>query len=157
VGDELTHIDGEGRASMVNVGDKPVTRRVARASALVRMAAGTAEAIKGSRLGKGEALAAARLAGILAAKRVDELIPLAHTLPVDHVSVDFEFIDEGLVARAEASATARTGVELEAMLAAAMAAMTIYDMAKAIDRGMLIERVQLEYKAGGRSGTWERE
>jgi len=153
---KLTHVDDKGKARMVDVGEKPVTRRRAIASGRVTMKPETAAAIKEGAIKKGDVLAAARLAGIQAAKRTAELIPLAHPLPLDHVAVDFEVKDESVEVRAEASVTARTGVEMEALAAVIGAALCIYDMAKAIDRGMAITDVRLEEKSGGRSGEWKR-
>ena len=153
---ELTHVDGAGRAAMVDVGDKRVSRRRACASARIRMARHALEAIRENALGKGDVLAAARLAGILAAKRVAELIPLAHPLPLEYVGVEFELEEGALLVRAEAAAEAKTGVEMEAMTAAAVAALTVYDMAKAVDREMEIVHVRLESKSGGRSGEYRR-
>jgi len=153
---DLTHLDSEGTAKMVDVGDKPVTRRTAKASALVRMAPETREAVLKGNLPKGEVFNTARIAGILAAKRVHELIPLTHSLPLNHVEVAFRIEAEGVRILTEASVTGRTGVEMEALTAASVSALTIYDMAKAIDKGMVISDIRLEYKSGGRSGTWSR-
>ena len=155
----LTHLDEEGAARMVDVGDKPVTRRRARAEALVRMSADAAGAVERGDAPKGDVLGTARIAGIAAAKRTDELVPLAHPLPLDHVDVDASVDAEtGVVAlTAEAGATARTGVEMEAMTACAVAALTVYDMVKGIDRGVTIERIELVSKSGGRSGEWRRD
>lgn len=153
---ELTHLDSQGTVKMVDVGDKPVTRRTARASALVRMSPETRDAVLKGNLPKGEVFNTARLAGILAAKRVFELIPLTHSLPLDRVEVGFRMEAEGVRVLTEASVTARTGVEMEALTAASVSALTIYDMAKAIEKGMVISDVRLEYKSGGRSGTWIR-
>ena len=153
---DLTHLDQDGSASMVDVGDKAITRRLARASAFVRMAPETLRAVREGDLPKGEVLGTARIAGIMAAKRVHELIPLTHALPLDHVDVTFETRDEGIRIKTQAAVNARTGVEMEALTAAAIAALTIYDMAKAMDRGMSITDLRLEAKSGGRSGTWER-
>jgi cyclic pyranopterin phosphate synthase len=153
---KLTHLDSKGSARMVDVGRKQPSRRMARASAFVRMKADTLRMIRKGNLPKGEALNTARLAGILAAKRVDELIPLTHSLPLDHVEVDFSMEDQGVRIMATASVHGRTGVEMEALTAAAIAALAIYDMAKSVDKGMVISDLQLEYKSGGRSGTWVR-
>ena len=153
---DLTHLDSQGTVKMVDVGDKPVTRRTARASALVRMSPETRDAVLKGNLPKGEVFNTARLAGILAAKRVFELIPLTHSLPLDRVEVGFRMEAEGVRVLTEASVTARTGVEMEALTAASVSALTIYDMAKAIEKGMVISDVRLEYKSGGRSGTWIR-
>lgn len=156
---DLTHIDEGGRARMVDVGAKPVTARRATAAAEVRMQAATLRRVRDNDLAKGDVLAVARIAAIQAAKRCDELIPLCHTLPLDTLDVVFA-LDEALPGvRIETSAKTqgRTGVEMEAMSAAAVAALTIYDMCKALDRGLLIENLRLLHKEGGRSGAWTRE
>lgn len=154
---ELTHFDATGASRMVDVGDKPVTTRTARASGRVRMQPETLARIRGRELAKGDVLEVARLAGILACKRTDELIPLCHSLPLDGVTLQFGFPDDATVAiTAEARVTAKTGVEMEALVAVSVAALTIYDMCKAIDRGMVIEQIQLEEKSGGRSGHYQR-
>jgi cyclic pyranopterin phosphate synthase len=152
----LAHLDEKGQARMVDVGNKAVTRRRAVASGKVIMKPATATAIREGSLQKGEALAVARLAGIQAAKRAHELIPLAHPLPLEQVKVDFEAVKDAVLIRAEARVTAKTGVEMEALCAVAAAALAIYDMAKAIDRGMIISDIRLEEKSGGRSGRWKR-
>src|SRR5579859_1546832 len=135
---QLTHLDSNGRVRMVDVGDKPVTRREAIARGAVHMAAATLDAIVGGTLKKGEALAAARIAGIMAAKRTHELIPLCHQIPLEVVEVDFRPNQRAGVIeiQARAATSSRTGVEMEAMVAVSAAALTIYDMAKAIDRAM---------------------
>lgn len=156
---ELTHIDAEGRARMVDVGGKPETERRAVAEARLRMRPATAAAIERGDGPKGDVLGPARLAGIAAAKRTGELIPLAHPLPLSFADVTAE-VDaaEGIVVlTAEARCRGRTGVEMEALTAAAVAALTVYDMAKAIERRIEIERVVLLEKSGGRSGSWTRE
>jgi cyclic pyranopterin phosphate synthase len=153
---KLTHLDEEGRARMVDVGAKKVTRRRAVATGLVRMKPATAAAIAGGTLHKGDALAVARVAGIQAAKRAADLIPLAHPLPLEHVAVEFEVRERAVLIRAEAAVEAKTGVEMEALAAVAGAALALYDMAKAVDRGMVISEIRLEHKSGGRSGTWTR-
>jgi cyclic pyranopterin monophosphate synthase len=154
----LTHLDSQGQVRMVDVGGKPITRREAIARCSVQMEPGTLAAITGGRLKKGEALATARLAGIMAAKRTFELIPLCHQIPLETIEVDFRPDPDGtrLQVQTRAVTQARTGVEMEAMVAASVAALTIYDMAKAIDRGMTIEDVRLVKKSGGRSGTYRR-
>jgi cyclic pyranopterin monophosphate synthase len=158
VAGDLTHFDPSGASRMVDVGGKAVTQRVARASGLVRMQPATLQRIKDRGLAKGDVLEVSRLAGIMAAKRTGELIPLCHPLALDGVSVGFSFPDEQTVAiEATVRVTAKTGVEMEALVAVSVAALTIYDMCKAIDRGMSIERVQLEEKAGGNSGHFVRE
>lgn len=155
---QLTHLDRRGRVRMVDVGEKAVTRREAIACGAVRMEPATLAAIVGGTLKKGEALAAARIAGIMAAKRVHELIPLCHQLPLEAVEVDFRPDPAGgaLLIQARAATTARTGVEMEALTAVSVAALTIYDMAKAIDRTMTIEAIRLVSKHGGRGGRFTR-
>lgn len=155
---ELTHLDDQGRVRMVDVSEKPVTRREAIARAEVKMEPATLTAIVGGSLKKGEALAAARIAGIMAAKRTHELIPLCHQLPLESVIVDFRPDHERSILEIETRAVtqARTGVEMEALTAASVAALTIYDMAKAIDRAMVIGGVRLMRKSGGRSGDFIR-
>lgn len=153
----LTHLDETGAARMVDVGEKPVTARRATASAVVRMRPETWHLIRGGAIPKGDVISTARLAGILAAKRTGDLIPLCHPLGLDSVRVDFRFPSEGvLVIETEAKTTARTGVEMEALTAAAIAALTVYDMGKAVDREMTVERVRLESKSGGKSGDYVR-
>ena len=154
---KLTHIDESGSARMVDVGEKPITRRRAVASGRVTMLPATATAIREGAIKKGDVLAVARIAGIQAAKRASDLIPLSHPLPLDHVSVDLEIKDDAVLIRASASVESRTGVEMEALTAVAGAALCVYDMAKAIDRGMEITGVRLEQKSGGRSGDWSRD
>jgi len=153
----LTHIDEEGRARMVDVGDKPVTTRTAEASGFVKMAAATVAAIREGRTPKGDPLEAARLAGIMAAKRTAELIPLCHPLPLNHADVQLEVRDDGIAITATARTDGKTGVEMEALTAASIAALTIYDMCKAIDKAMVISDIRLESKTGGRSGEYRRE
>ena len=155
---QLTHLDGRGRIRMVDVGEKPVTRREAIARGQVRMAPATLEAILGGQLKKGEALAAARIAGIMAAKRTHEMIPLCHQIALEVVEVEFRpnTATSTLEIQARAVTDARTGVEMEAMVAVSAAALTIYDMAKAIDRAMEIGAIRLVAKRGGRSGDYSR-
>jgi cyclic pyranopterin phosphate synthase len=141
---ELSHIDESGDVRMVDVGGKPVSRRKAVARAEVRMAAETARRLR--ELPKGDALATAQLAGIMAAKRTSELIPLCHPLPLTHVEVSLEVGEESVAILASAETTAQTGVEMEALTAATVAALTVYDMAKAIDKGMRIVEVALVEK-----------
>ncbi|MEE8442904.1 MAG: cyclic pyranopterin monophosphate synthase MoaC [Dehalococcoidia bacterium] len=150
----LTHLDTEGRARMVDVGGKDVTARVAVARGSIRMKPETLRLIQQGQVEKGDVLAAARIAGIMGAKRTSELIPLCHPIPVDQVTVDLE-PDESASAihiTATARTTAKTGVEMEALTAVSVAALTIYDMAKAVDRGMRIEGIRLVSKRGGKSG-----
>jgi cyclic pyranopterin phosphate synthase len=158
-GDLLTHLDADGTARMVDVGAKPETLRVAVARAVVRMHPDTAAAVAAGDAPKGDVVSTARIAAIQAAKRTDEWIPLAHTLPLDSVDVDID-VDAGAGAvtlTATSRVTARTGVEMEAMVAAAAGALCVYDMVKGIERGVVIERVELLEKSGGRSGTWRRD
>lgn len=141
---------------MVDVGDKPVTARTAVASGLVQMARATIEAIRKHQTPKGDPLEVARIAGIMAAKRTSELIPLCHPLPINHADVRIEIRDEGLAITATARTDGRTGVEMEALTAVSVAALTLYDMCKAIDKDMIITNVRLESKTGGRSGDYSR-
>ena len=154
---DLTHIDEAGKARMVDVSGKDVTNRVATAQAVVTMRPETLEKIRQNTLAKGDALGVARVAGVLAAKRTDELIPLCHSLPLSDVSVDFDFGETALTIRTSATTLAQTGVEMEALTAATVAALTVYDMAKAVDKRMTIESVHLVSKTGGKSGDflWE--
>jgi len=156
--DRLTHLDAKGRARMVDVGEKPVTHRVCVARGEVRMAAETLARIAEGRIPKGDVLATARIAGIQAAKRTDEWIPLCHPLPLDAVVVELVPDPAGPCVRIEARAEvhARTGVEMEALVAVSAAALTLYDMCKAVDRGMTVEAVRLVAKSGGKSGEWRR-
>jgi cyclic pyranopterin phosphate synthase len=151
---ELTHLDEHGRARMVDVSGKASTRREASAQAVVRMQRTTVDTIRNSALSKGDALAVARIAAIQAAKRVDELIPLCHTLPISSVDVDFSLRDEEIVIITNVCTVATTGVEMEALTAATVAALTIYDMAKAIDKRIEIGNVHLLSKTGGKSGEF---
>ncbi|MBI3465121.1 MAG: cyclic pyranopterin monophosphate synthase MoaC [Planctomycetes bacterium] len=154
---DLTHFDEQGASRMVDVGQKPETARLARASGLVRMAPATLRMIRQRELSKGDVLEVARLAGIMAAKRTSDLIPLCHPLPLDSVAVAFSFPDEQTLAiEATAQVTARTGVEMEALVAVSVAALTVYDMCKSVDRVMSVERVRLEEKTGGKSGHFLR-
>lgn len=154
---ELTHFDPQGASRMVDVGEKAVTDRRARASGRVRMTAETQTLIRDRKVSKGDVLEVARLAGIMAAKRTADWIPLCHPLSLDAVAVSFDFPDPTTVTiSAEVRVTARTGVEMEALVAVSAAALTIYDMCKAADRGMVIENVQLDEKSGGRSGLFVR-
>ena len=157
--DSLSHLDESGAARMVDVGGKDVTGRKARAEAWVSMSPGTFELITSGSLPKGDVFATARIAGINAAKRTAELIPLCHPIRLDSVDVDFH-IEEGssrVRVDALARATDRTGVEMEALMAAGIAALTIYDMCKAVERGVEIISLRLVHKSGGKSGAWNRE
>ncbi len=151
---KLTHLDESGAARMVDVGGKPETQRRAIATGRIAMSAEALAAIRDGNAPKGDVLAAARIAGIMAAKRTGELIPLCHPLGLEAVSVEFVFEPDAIRATATASLTGRTGVEMEAMTAVSVALLTIYDMAKAVDKGMVIEGVRLLAKSGGKSGDW---
>jgi cyclic pyranopterin phosphate synthase len=155
---KLTHLDASGAAHMVDVGGKPATERRALARGFVRMGRDALEALEGDRLAKGDALAVARVAGIQAAKRTADWIPLCHPLALTHVRVDLTPNRDrgGVLIEAEVRTTGPTGVEMEALTAVSAAALTIYDMAKVLDRGMSIEQVELVEKSGGRSGDWVR-
>jgi len=142
---------------MVDVGAKPITARTAEASGFVQMAESTVSAIRERRTPKGDPLEAARLAGIMAAKRASELIPLCHPLALTHADVRITLEENGARVTATASTSAQTGVEMEALTAVSVAALTLYDMLKAIDRRMVIGEIRLERKSGGRSGEWKRE
>ncbi len=161
--ERLTHVDEHGRVRMVDIGEKAVTHRVFVARGEVRMARGTLERIVSGATPKGDVLATARLAGIQACKRTADWIPLAHSLPLDSVSLDFRPETEAspgpsrLCIEAQAEAHARTGVEMEALVAVTAAGLTIYDMCKAIDRSMSLTNVRLVRKTGGKSGSWENE
>lgn len=152
---ELTHLDAQGKARMVDVGGKAQTVRLAIASGRIRMGKVALSAIREGTVPKGDVLAAARIAGIMAAKKTADLIPLCHPLALDAVTVDFVFEDDGLRATASASLTGRTGVEMEALTAVSVALLTIYDMAKAVDKAMIIEDIHLAEKRGGKSGDWK--
>jgi cyclic pyranopterin phosphate synthase len=156
--DRLTHLDEHGDARMVDVSGKPVTQRRAVARAIVRMTPETARIVAAGDAPKGDVLGVARIAGIMAAKRTGELIPLCHPMGLDHVDVDGSVdVEAGTVTiTASAGVTARTGVEMEAMTAASVAALTVYDMVKGVERGVAIEEVVLLEKSGGASGTWQR-
>lgn len=151
---KLTHLDEKGQARMVDVGGKTQTARSATATGRIRMKPEALAAIRDGDAPKGDVLAAARIAGIMAAKKTGELIPLCHPLGLEAVTVDFAFEDGALRVTSRASLTGRTGVEMEAMTAASIALLTIYDMAKALDKGMVIDEVRLLEKTGGKSGIW---
>jgi len=154
--DQLSHVDESGRVRMVDTSDKVATTRNAVASARVLMAADTVAALRAHQTPKGDPLEAARLAGIMAAKRTAELIPLCHPLPLTHVDVKASIEDFGVHLEAVVSTNAQTGVEMEALTAASIAALTIYDMCKALDKGITISDVRLERKTGGKSGDYVR-
>jgi len=150
----LTHLTPDGSAHMVDVGAKPATLREATATGRIAMTAEAATAIRQATLKKGDALAVARIAGIMAAKKTSDLIPLCHPIPLTSVTIELTPDDTGVTATATARTTDRTGVEMEALTAVTTALLTVYDMAKAIDRGMTIEAVRLLAKRGGKSGDW---
>jgi cyclic pyranopterin monophosphate synthase len=155
---DLSHVDAAGKARMVDVSAKAETHRVARAGGTIKMKAATLDAIRGNMVGKGDVLGVARLAGIMAAKRTDELIPLCHPLPLHDVDVVLT-IDStlpGIRVEATTQTVARTGVEMEALMAVSVALLTVYDMAKAIDRDMVIGDIILLAKTGGKTGPWSR-
>ena len=152
----LSHFDASGRAHMVDVGEKPETERVAVASGRVRMARETVEMIRAGRAAKGDVLAVAQVAAIMGAKKTADLIPMCHPLMLTRVDVAFDLRDEDINIAATVATSGRTGVEMEALAAVATAALTIYDMVKAVDRGMTIEEIRLDSKEGGRSGRWTR-
>ena len=151
---KLTHLDETGAARMVDVGGKTATVRSAIASGHIRMLPATLQAVRDGSGPKGDVLAAARIAGIMAAKRTGDLIPLCHPLALDTVSVEFLFTESGVEVTARAALTGKTGVEMEALTATSIALLTIYDMAKALEKGMVIENVRLLEKTGGKSGEW---
>jgi len=151
---KLTHLDDAGAAHMVDVSAKAVTKREATAAGHIAMSAEALAAIRDGALAKGDALAVARIAGIMAAKRTSELVPLCHPLPISSVSVDFAFVEAGIDATATVVTTGQTGVEMEALTAVSVALLTLYDMGKAIDRGMTMGNIRLLAKSGGRSGDW---
>ena len=154
---ELTHLDAEGNARMVDVGAKPDTERLAIASGFVRLLPETVALLRDNALPKGDALATARIAGIMAAKRTSELIPLCHPLAITRAKVELTLTDEGTVITAEIGITGKTGVEMEALTAVSVAALTLYDMVKAVDRAAVITDIRLESKSGGKSGNYQRE
>ncbi|UCE66378.1 MAG: cyclic pyranopterin monophosphate synthase MoaC [Candidatus Zixiibacteriota bacterium] len=155
---KLSHVDGKGRARMVDIGDKAETDRRAVAEARVFLSSELLSGIRENTVAKGDVLSTARIAAIQAAKKTADIIPLSHTLPLSHVSVDFELQDDPpvVVIRSVARAHYKTGVEMEALTAVTVAALTIYDMGKSVDRGMEISSIRLLEKSGGRSGDWKR-
>jgi cyclic pyranopterin phosphate synthase len=154
---KLTHIDETGAARMVDVSEKATTKRVATAGGRISMSAGALTAIRDGALAKGDALAVARIAGIMAAKKTADLIPLCHPLPIAAVTVDLTIEADAVACIASVTTTSNTGVEMEALTAVSVALLTLYDMAKAIDKGMSIGPVRLLAKSGGRSGDWRAE
>lgn len=150
----LTHLDSGGTARMVDVGAKAQTHRVAIAKGAIRMSAATLAAVRDGNAPKGDVLGAARIAGIMAAKKTGDLIPLCHPLALDAVNIDFAFTGTSVECTATASLTGKTGIEMEALTAVSVALLTVYDMAKALDKAMVIEGIRLIEKRGGKSGTW---
>jgi cyclic pyranopterin phosphate synthase len=153
---ELSHIDEQGHVKMVDTSAKPVTARHAVASARVLMSPATLDAVKARQTPKGDPLEAARLAGIMAAKRTADLIPLCHPLPLTHIDVKAEIVSDGIYLEAGVATKAQTGVEMEALTAVSVAALTIYDMCKALEKGIRITDIRLESKTGGKSGDYQR-
>lgn len=153
----LTHFDEQGRGRMVDVSAKPVTLRRAVAAGRVVMQPTTVNAIREGMIGKGDVLGVARVAGIMGSKRTSDLVPMCHPIGLDAVEIAFELVEDGVLIEATALATARTGVEMEALTAVSVAALTIYDMCKSIDRAMAVDGICLMEKSGGRSGHYRRE
>jgi cyclic pyranopterin phosphate synthase len=151
---DFSHFDARGQAAMVDVASKPITERTATARARVTMLPATAALIRSGGAKKGDVLGVARIAGIMAAKRTSELIPLCHPLPISGVTLDLEVANDAVEIAATVRTTGQTGVEMEALTAASVAALTVYDMCKSVDRGMRIEAVRLTHKAGGKSGEF---
>ena len=152
---KLTHLDEHGKARMVDIGGKAESQRLAVAEGRIAMSVAALEATRDGNVPKGDVLAAARIAGIMAAKKTAELIPLCHPLALDAVTIDFALEEGGVKATASASLTGRTGVEMEALSAVSVALLTVYDMAKALDKGMVISGIRLVEKRGGKSGHWK--
>ena len=155
--DEFTHFDARGQAAMVDVGSKPITERTATARARVVMQLATAALIRSGGARKGDVLGVARIAGIMATKRTSDLIPLCHPLPLSAISLELTATEDAVEIAATARTTGQTGVEMEALTAASVAALTVYDMCKSVDRGMRIEGLRLTHKAGGKSGEFTQE
>jgi cyclic pyranopterin phosphate synthase len=153
---KLSHVDREGKARMVDIGAKAVTRREAAASAFIKLGPRTLRLVKANRIAKGDVLNTARLAGIQAAKRAHELIPLAHPIPLENVVIDLDVLKSGIKVRCRVAAEAKTGAEMEALTGAAVAALTIYDMVKAVERAAEVVRLRLDFKSGGKSGVFRR-
>lgn len=153
---DLTHFDASGRAQMVDVGDKRETKRIAVASGCIRMTPETADVIRKGRAKKGDVLGVAQVAAIMAAKKTHEIIPMCHPLMLTKINVSLDLTDDSVEITAQVETTGKTGVEMEALTAVSAAGLTIYDMVKAIDRGMIIDAIQLESKEGGHSGDWKR-
>lgn len=151
---DLTHLDADGRVHMVDVGGKPMTVREAVATGRITMSAAAADAIRAGAIKKGDVLAVARVAGIMAAKRTSDLVPLCHPLPLTRVSIELSPDEDGVTATATAATEGQTGVEMEALTAVTVALLTIYDMAKAVDKLMTLSDIRLLRKSGGKSGDW---
>jgi cyclic pyranopterin phosphate synthase len=154
---EMSHVDQEGRVRMVDTSEKAQSTRRAVASARVLMSPATVEAVRNHRTPKGDPLETARLAGIMGAKLTAQLIPLCHPLPIAHINVNADLVDDGVRIEAEVATSAQTGVEMEALTAASIAALTVYDMCKAIDKSIVLTDIRLEFKTGGKSGDYRRE
>ncbi len=153
---KLSHVDREGKARMVDIGAKAVTRREAAASTFIKLGPRTLRLVKANRIAKGDVLNTARLAGIQGAKRAHELIPLAHPIPLENVAVELVVMKTGIKVRCRVAAEAKTGAEMEALTGAALAALTVYDMVKAVERGAEVVRLRLDFKSGGKSGVFRR-
>jgi len=153
---KLTHIDPEGRAQMVAITEKPITHREAMASGLIQLSPKTLKLIKENKITKGEVLNTARIAGINAVKRAFELIPLTHPIPIEQIEIEIKFEKSGLRIFCQVKAFAKTGPEMEALVGAGICALSIYDMVKAVEKSAKITELQLEYKSGGKSGSWKR-
>jgi cyclic pyranopterin phosphate synthase len=153
---KLTHIDAQGKARMVDIGLKPVTRREASASCVIRLSPATLRLVRADRIAKGDVLNTASLAGIQGAKRTFDLIPLTHPIPIDKVDVETKLMRAGIKVVCRVRAEARTGAEMEALTGAAIAALTIYDMVKAVERSAEITKLRLDFKSGGKSGVFRR-
>lgn len=152
----LSHVDREGKARMVDIGAKAITRREAAASAFIKLGPQTLRLVKANKIAKGDVLNTARLAGIQAAKRAHELIPLAHPIPLENVAIELVVMKTGIKVRCRVAAEAKTGAEMEALTGAALAALTVYDMVKAVERSAEVVRLRLDFKCGGKSGVFRR-
>jgi cyclic pyranopterin phosphate synthase len=153
---KLSHVDREGKARMVDIGAKAITRREAAASAFIKLSPQTLRLVKANKIAKGDVLNTARLAGIQAAKRAHELIPLAHPIPLENVAVELVVMKTGIKVHCRVAAEAKTGAEMEALTGAALAALTVYDMVKAVERSAEVVRLRLDFKCGGKSGVFRR-
>jgi cyclic pyranopterin phosphate synthase len=153
---KLSHVDREGKARMVDIGAKAITRREAAASAFIKLSPQTLRLVKANKIAKGDVLNTARLAGIQGAKRAHELIPLAHPIPLENVAVELVVMKTGIKVHCRVAAEAKTGAEMEALTGAALAALTVYDMVKAVERSAEVVRLRLDFKCGGKSGVFRR-